>query len=84
MIEISYAPWSTSQIENLNDYQASGFMHPYTCCNTHEDRNLIATRDGFVCRHCDYTQNWAYGFTTDGDWRRTMMSPYFRDRNDEE
>lgn len=60
------APWTVEQVEALNRYQVSGLMHPYTCEQWHgepaERRNLVATTDGWVCRHCAYKQNWAHGF----------------------
>lgn len=45
------------------------YIHPYTCANRsdHEelpgDRDrgtLTPTVDGWVCRQCDYKQDWAY------------------------
>jgi len=58
------APWNAEQVDNLNRFQRLGFMHPFTCPG-HEgggDRDLVATRGGWICRHCDYRQNWAHDF----------------------
>lgn len=63
-----HAPWTDEQVERLNQYQQAGWFHPYTCPGRDEDedcpkRNLIATRDGWVC-HCGaYRQTWAHGFS---------------------
>ena len=58
-----YAPWTDEQIIALNAWQNSIWVHPFTCINSHtEGRNLIATKDGWICPHCDYTQNWAHDF----------------------
>jgi len=55
--------WGWRQIDNLNRYQRSGVMHPFTCGNDHDgDRTLVATRRGWICCHCDYTQDWAHEF----------------------
>lgn len=58
------APWTAEQIDALNAHQAQSQFHPYTCPNWHGDpaerRNLVATKDGWICRHCDYKQNWAH------------------------
>ena len=57
------APWSAEQVDNLNRYQHSGIMHPFTCPGGHDgDRELVATRNGWICCHCDYRQDWAHDF----------------------
>jgi hypothetical protein len=59
------APWTDEQVAILNAHQARDDVHPYTCENWHgepvERRNLVATNDGWICRHCTYTQKWAHG-----------------------
>jgi hypothetical protein len=58
------APWTAEQVDALNKWQRSGHVHPFTCPG-HEgggDRDLVATRAGWICCHCDYTQKWAHGF----------------------
>jgi hypothetical protein len=53
------APWNEEQVNALNAYQRNGRFHPFTCPHAHEsDRELIATRDGWICRRCNYTQTW--------------------------
>ena len=59
-----YAPWTPGEVENLNRYQRWGKMHEFTCPNDHVDRTLVATPSGWVCAHCDYTQDWAHEFMT--------------------
>jgi len=54
---------------NLN--QTARRFHPFTCPNRSdgEHRNfngdkgaLVATRRGWICPWCDYTQDWAHDF----------------------
>jgi len=72
-LEQVFAPFSPEQVQNLNEFQCrvNGGMsfHPFTCQNRGDgnhgeeggDRGvLIATEAGWVCPHCDYTQNWAH------------------------
>jgi hypothetical protein len=60
------APWTPEQVDALNAFQRYDFRHPFTCPNEHRgDRTLIATRHGWLCPHCDYTQYWAYKFMLD-------------------
>lgn len=59
--------WSESQVKALNEYQNSGWMHPFTCLHHndpshHDHPTLRATADGWVCDACDYTQAWAWTF----------------------
>lgn len=63
------APFTEQQVINLNKYQSSGRMHPFTCggaeCNRSEREDegiLIATTEGWVCPCGKYTQNWAHDF----------------------
>lgn len=54
------APWTAETVKALNAYQAAGPYHPFTCPHAHPDgRDLYATTEGWRCRHCDYTQDWA-------------------------
>ena len=64
------APWTRQQVDALNDYQAAGWMHPFTCghCRDtlgtdrgHNERRLVATVEGWRCPTCTYTQDWAHG-----------------------
>jgi hypothetical protein len=60
------APWTAKQVDALNAYQRSGAMHPFTCPgHGRGDRTLVATRRGWICVHCDYTQDWAHAFMAD-------------------
>ncbi|WP_370165700.1 hypothetical protein [Bradyrhizobium diazoefficiens] len=53
-------------MDALNRFQALRLFHPFTCPNhpgkRDNDRALIATRDGWRCRHCTYTQDWAHSW----------------------
>ena len=58
------APFSMEQVDALNAWQADGTYHPFTCGNC---RNiLIATVNGWICKYCPYTQNWAHDFMAKG------------------
>jgi len=55
-------PWTAEQVDKLNRFQRRGDVHPLTCPG-HEDggdRDLVATRNGWICCHCDYKQDWAH------------------------
>ncbi len=76
---VVHTPWTASQVDSLNGYQASGFGHPYTCpdraVDTHVDGPydrgvLAATAAGWVCVDCGYTQGWAHQWAADGTWRK--------------
>lgn len=70
-----YAPFTPEQVEALNEYQESNFMHAFTCGRSGEagclnggkdqNRDLIATCDGWVCPCGNYKQDWAHAFTED-------------------
>lgn len=73
-MSIIYAPFDEQQVRNLNDFQVSSYMHPFTCagegCKDEiGDRPLRAAADGWHCTHCGYTQDWAHCFMADGSWR---------------
>ena len=70
------APWTQEQVDALNEYQTSGWMHPFTCGHCRDtlgtdhgsnDRALVATVDGWRCRTCAYTQDWAHAFMAEGE-----------------
>lgn len=74
----SSAPWTAGQVDSLNEYQRSGFGHPYTCPNRDVGHRegvdgrsvLVATEAGWDCPDCAYTQDWAHQWTVDGSWRK--------------
>jgi hypothetical protein len=70
MSEKIRAVWSDEQVQSLNDYQASGVFHPYTCGNPECRADLLATPNGWVCptAGCGYTQDWCLPFTADRSW----------------
>lgn len=56
------APFTAAQVDALNACQRLGHLHPFTCPG-HEgggDLDLVATRSGWICRHCEYRQDWAH------------------------
>lgn len=66
-----YVPFTEEQVEQLNRYQRSGVMHPFTCGTRDEHPGnpgvLIATTAGWRCPACDYHQGWAHAFMADKD-----------------
>lgn len=70
------APWTDEQVANLNSFQESGQFHPFTCGGDRGDAahtayaaehggdkgQLVATKEGWVCPVCGYTQEWAHDF----------------------
>jgi hypothetical protein len=69
------APWTPEQVENLNAYQKSGKMHPFTCeyRSDHysaDEGILVATPSGWECpyEHCTYMQFWAHDWMASRVW----------------
>jgi hypothetical protein len=60
----TFAPWTPEQVAKLNEWQACGWVHEFTCANEHGQghETLIATPDGWVCPSCAYRQTWAHDF----------------------
>lgn len=68
--EIIRAPFDEAQVAELNDWQQRTDVHPFTCPNRGDGRHdgegvLVAYSDGWLCRNCDYMQNWAHGSMSD-------------------
>ena len=69
--------FTPEEVLSLNDYQAAGVMHPFTCGGgrrtEHPDGEgiLVATTKGWVCPFCDYRQNWAHVWMKDGLWKKS-------------
>lgn len=71
------APFTPEQVFALDRYQRSDgpwAMHPFTCANRGDSKHgrydgdlgtLVPTTRGWICRNCDYTQNWAHTFMCD-------------------
>lgn len=67
-----HPPWSDQDVESLNAFQTEGRMHPFTCPNRSDPSHpresngdygvLRATKEGWICPYCDYTQKWAHSF----------------------
>jgi hypothetical protein len=72
MSEKVYAPFTLEQVSRLNEWQRNGNYHPFTCGNRSGHPMdpegdwgvLVATEEGWHCRHCDYKQYWAHDFMT--------------------
>lgn len=68
-VELIYAPWTDEQVKNLNAWQKDETVHPFTCGGDRGDKAhkdgegvLVATRKGWKCPYCPYTQIWAHAF----------------------
>ncbi|MHC2418203.1 hypothetical protein ACVMB2_002055 [Sinorhizobium meliloti] len=64
--------FTADEVVNLGKHQTGGQFHPFTCANRGDGNHraaygdlgaLIATVRGWICPFCDYTQDWAHGFT---------------------
>lgn len=73
MKQIKLIELTPDQILNMNKYQIAGNFHPFKCPNrgdgNHRQFNgdlgaLVATRKGWICPWCDYTQDSGYNFRT--------------------
>lgn len=63
--------WSADLVSMLNAHQADIRVHPYTCPGDYDEckdqRELVATADGWICKCGKYTQKWAHGAPRIGD-----------------
>jgi hypothetical protein len=67
------APWSKDQVESINAYQSSKFIHPFTCGSeiVHKYPESILEADLYAlhCKKCSYLQSWVYSFMADWSWK---------------
>jgi hypothetical protein len=68
------APWNKDQVKSLNAFQNYSIFHPFTCPNWADREHpkigiLTAVRDGWFCRQCDYTQDWAHDWMANWKWK---------------
>jgi hypothetical protein len=66
------APFTPEQVESINGYQESGYMHPFTCGRENCRWTLKAAEDALHCPNpeCTYTQDWVHPFMADGSWKK--------------
>jgi hypothetical protein len=83
------APFSATAVAALNRWQACGWTHPFTCANRNTAEHvtyaeahgqgdhgiLTATREGWVCPVCGYSQKWAHEFMLKVPPRPPWMVP---------
>lgn len=76
--------FTPQQVENLAHNQTAGAFHPFTCPNRSDGAHamaygdlgaLVATTRGWICPFCDYTQDWAHGFMTEGKMQMPLPTP---------
>lgn len=68
---IIQAPFTSWQVANLEDWQESNLVHPFTCPNRSDEKHmatdiLIPKINGWICQYCNYTQDWAHDFMLSG------------------
>lgn len=56
------APWTPDQVDALNRWQATDWVHPFTCVGCTPCRVLHATARGWTCAFCGHEQAWAHDF----------------------
>jgi len=72
MLDRANAPWTEDQVRSLNEFQASGCLHPFTGERgpNGEETVLIATNAGWAERvDGPVVQTWAHTFMTDWSWK---------------
>lgn len=67
------APFSTAQVNSINEFQEAGVVHPFTCgddeCRAkNSSAVLVADEGGLKCPCCPYTQDWVHDYMADGSW----------------
>lgn len=70
--------FTADEVRSLNEYQASGAFHPFTCGGDRIDEMhldgeglLVATEDGWHCPYCEYRQQtWCHQFMKDWSWKK--------------
>ena len=79
------APFTPEQIKALNYFQWSGVFHPFTCANQGDEAHngeqveLVATKNGWICPYCGYTQDWAHAFMADYEAIKKQVHSLRRD-----
>lgn len=69
------APWSKKQCDALNAWQKRSGVQRFMCSRhgdgEHKAANgvLVATRNGWRCMDCPYTQTWAHDFMAEPEAR---------------
>lgn len=63
VMEKTEPPWTDEQVEKLREWQACGWVHPFTCCR---HTTMEVEPDGFHCPDCKRVQKWAHSFMLDG------------------
>lgn len=77
MAHIVRAPWTDAQIECLRHRQNDKRTHPYTCGNDSQHTPLKATRSGWLCLDCGYTQDWFLANDNGSFVERERIKPIF-------
>jgi hypothetical protein len=67
--EVVRAPWTREQVASLNAFQRSERYHPYTCPSEAHSSHLVASKQGWYCPMCAYTQGWAHTWSADWSWQ---------------
>lgn len=65
-------PYTSTQVININTFQVSGKMHPFTCGNDSSHPVLVAFQNGMFCMSCEYMQDWVWHGMTNGEWSKSV------------
>lgn len=65
------APFTQDQVNNINEFQEAGVVHPFTCGN--DGAILLAHCAGLECQYCDYTQDWVHEGMADGSFLKAQV-----------
>ncbi len=64
----SFAPWTSEEVDNINEYQQSNSFLPFVCPARHI---LKARTEGFYCSACpQFSLNWTYPWVLDLFWKQ--------------
>jgi len=64
--------FTEDQVKSLTERQKANSLHPYTCDDGHD---LIPTTEGWICKECDYKQDWAHGVDLNWGWKDLLGFP---------
>ena len=67
------APFTDDQVKSLKEYQESGIFHPFTCGGKDCREDLEPTNNGWVCKSCEYTQDWCHEWMANWEWKNELL-----------
>jgi len=76
------APFTVDQVARLEAFQRERCYHPFTCAHRGDGNHgnidgdtgiLVPTVRGWICRYCNYSQDWAFRFMTEPPKKKPAM-----------